>query len=325
VTNLIKMAGRALYVLLTAAAVATADMRAPLPGTVNDIEGQATIDGEDLSASSAGQAVVDANRVLDTGRGKVELLLTPGAFLRVGDGSELRMVSPNAPKVAFELVKGGAILEIDQLSKGVTFSLPMDGATANIAQPGLYLLAADQGSVGVLAGETAVYQGAAHLTLKKGHGVFLLAGQRLKSQDLDMYAIQNEPLYLWSRLRGAYMAQANVQADQAILAAGGTDDAAWFWDASFDCYAFLPLSGIEYSPFGWGFSAPGVVGKAPNPIHYPIPIRKPKPKPLSAAGRVSSARTARSGGGSDNGHTGGGSHFSGGGGHTGGGGGGGRR
>jgi hypothetical protein len=107
VTNLIKMAGRALYVLLTAAAVATADMRAPLPGTVNDIEGQATIDGEDLSASSAGQAVVDANRVLDTGRGKVELLLTPGAFLRVGDGSELRMVSPNAPKVAFELVKGG--------------------------------------------------------------------------------------------------------------------------------------------------------------------------------------------------------------------------
>lgn len=321
-TSVTKMSGGALYVLLTAAAVATADMRAPLPGAVNDVEGQATLNGEDLSASSAGQAAVAANQVLDTGHGKVELLLAPGVFLRVGDGSELRMISPYAPKVALELVKGGAILEVDQFSKGITFSFLMDGATANIAKPGLYLLAADQRSVGVLAGEAAVYQGNSHLTLKTGRGVFLLAGQRLKSQDLDPYAIQNEPLYIWSRLRSGYMAQANIDADQAILAAGGTYDAEWFWDTSFDCYAFLPLSGIEYSPFGWGFSSPGVVGKAPNPIHYPIPIQRPKPKPLSAAGRVSSARPARSGGGSNSGRTAGGGHFNGGGGHMGGGGGG---
>ena len=66
---------------------------------------------------------------------------------------------------------------------------------------------------------------------------------------------------IWSRLRSAYLAQANVQAAQAILAGGGAYDAGWYWDTSFDCYAFLPVGGIQYSPFGWGFSAPGVVEK----------------------------------------------------------------
>jgi uncharacterized membrane protein YgcG len=168
--------------------------------------------------------------------------------------------------------------------------------------------------------EAAVYQGNSHLTLKKVHVVFPLAGQPLKSRDLDIYAMEHEPLYIWSRLRSAYLAQANVHAAQAILAGGGAYDPGWFWDTAFDCYAFLPASGIQYSPFVWGFSAPGVVGKAPHPIHYPIPIRGPKPKPLSAGARASSAKPARSGGGF-NAHTGGGRHVGGGGGHIGGGGG----
>lgn len=163
---------------------------------MNDVEGQATLNGEDLLASSAGQAAIGANQVLDTARGKVELLLTPGVFLRVGNNSELRMVSPHAPRVAFELVKGGAILEVDQSFEGVAFSVLMDGATAGITKAGLYLFGADQRSMGVLAGEAAVSQGKAHLTPKTGHGVFLLAGQRLKPQNLNMDAMQNEPFNL---------------------------------------------------------------------------------------------------------------------------------
>jgi len=321
-TSLPKTVGRAMSILLMAAAVVAAGATMPLPGTVNYLEGQVTLNGEPLPESAAGQAAVQTNQVLDTAQGMVELLLTPGVVLRVGSSSELRMVAPDAPNIAFELVKGGAILEVDQSFKGVTFSVLMDGATVNIAKPGLYFLGADQPGIGVLAGEAAVYQGSAHLTLKKGHGVFLLAGPRLKSQNLDMYAMENEPLYVWSNMRSAYLAQANIQAAQAILAGGGLYDAGWYWDAFFDCYAFLPISGIQYSPFGWGFSAPGVVAKVPYPIRYPIPIRRPKPTPQSAAlsrakiGRASSATMARSGGGSHSGNIGGGGgHMGGGGGH----------
>jgi hypothetical protein len=154
-------------ILLMAAAVVAAGATMPLPGTVNYLEGQVTLNGEPLPESAAGQAAVQTNQVLDTAQGMVELLLTPGVVLRVGSSSELRMVAPDAPNIAFELVKGGAILEVDQSFKGVTFSVLMDGATVDIAKPGLYFLGADQPGIGVLAGEAAVYQGSAHLTLKR--------------------------------------------------------------------------------------------------------------------------------------------------------------
>jgi hypothetical protein len=240
---------------------------------VNYVEGQATLNGESLPESSAGSVAVETNQVLDTAHGKAELLLTPGVFLRLGDDSELRMVSPGPPSVAFDLVKGGAILEVDQLFKGVHLSVLMDGSTTNITKQGLYVFGADQRRIGVLAEEAAVYQGNAHLTLKKGHGVLLLSGHML-----------NDPLYVWSETRSAYQAQANIQAAQTIVAGGGSYDAGWYWDAFVDCYAFLPASGILYSPFGWGFYAPGDVAKAPHQIRYPIPIvRGPRSKTLLAS------------------------------------------
>ena len=318
-THLRKTIGRAMFVLLTTAALAAANTTTPLPGTVNYVLGQATLNGESLSQSFAGSVAVQTNQLLDTGQGKVELLLTPGVFLRLGPDGELRMVSPDAPSVAFEVVKGEAILEAAQLFKGVRLSVLMDGSTTNITKPGLYVFDADRRGIGVLAGEAVVYQGNAHVTLKIGHGLLVFAGQPLKSRKLDMAVMENDPLFIWSRQRSGFQAMANVQADQAILAGPGDYDGEWYWDVALDCYAFLPLDGIVWSPFGWGFSAPVVVKKAPNPIHYPIPIvRGPKgPALLASVSRATSA-SAHSGGRSISSHTGGG-----GGGHIGGGGGGG--
>ncbi len=330
-TTLLRTSGRAVSILLTAAALAAANTTVPPPGTVNYVEGQASLNGEMIEESSAGPNAVAPNQVLDTARGKVELLLTPGAFLRLGDGSELRIVSTEAPNIQFELVKGGAILEAGQFFKGISFAVLMDGATINITKEGLYLFAADQHSVGVLDGEAVVYQGNAHITLKKGHGAFLIAGQLLKSQNLDVDAISNEPLMVWSSARSAYQAQAGIQASQAIIAGGGPYDSGWFWDTSLDCFAFVPFGGIGYNLFGWGFYAPVAGGNSPHPIHYPIPgPRKPrKPNPPSAALNRAANTRASSAKAASTGHTnsGGGVHFGGGGGggHMGGGGGGGHR
>ena len=326
-TSARKTVGWAIVVLLAGTALATADTAMPLPGMVNYVEGQVTLDGENLSASSAGRATVGTNQVLDIAQGRVELLLTPGVFLRVGNNSELRMVSTEAPGVAFELVKGGAILEADQLSKGAGLSVLMDGSTTHFAKPGLYAFGATERGMGALAGEATVDFGNAHLTLKQGHGVYLLPGQPLKALTVNMAGMENEPLYIWSQTRSLYQAQANIEAAQAVLAGGGIYDAGWYWDDPWDCFAFLPASGIVYGPFGWGFSAPGVVAKVPHPIAYPVPIvHPPKWKALltsashSTGGHAASGTSARSGGGSGGGHASGGGS---GGGHVGGGGGGG--
>lgn len=64
-----------------------------VPGTLNYIEGWVVLDGHQLPAKSVNTTVLEVNQMLDTKQGKAELLLIPGAFLRIGDQSRIRMVS----------------------------------------------------------------------------------------------------------------------------------------------------------------------------------------------------------------------------------------
>jgi hypothetical protein len=51
------------------------------PGTINYVEGQATINGQMLTAKSVGSAEVAQGQTVSTTNGKVEILMTPGVFL----------------------------------------------------------------------------------------------------------------------------------------------------------------------------------------------------------------------------------------------------
>src|SRR5205823_11016075 len=65
------------------------------PGAVNYIEGHAFLNGQPLSDKGLRSTFLNANDTLSTDLGKAEILLTPGVFLRIGDNSEIRMVSPS--------------------------------------------------------------------------------------------------------------------------------------------------------------------------------------------------------------------------------------
>src|ERR1700722_16324868 len=64
-----------------------------LPGTVNYLEGQVSINGTAVMADEIGKAHVATDQLLATGSGKAEVLLAPGTFVRVGDNSRIRMDS----------------------------------------------------------------------------------------------------------------------------------------------------------------------------------------------------------------------------------------
>src|SRR5579872_7485131 len=93
-------------VFATAALALAKPTTMPPPGTVNYVEGQAALNGQDLPANAAGSAILGTNQVLDTGQGRAEVLLTPGVFFRLGDNSEVRMVSPGLVDTRIELLKG---------------------------------------------------------------------------------------------------------------------------------------------------------------------------------------------------------------------------
>jgi hypothetical protein len=229
----------------------------PVPGAVNYIEGQVSINGDQLSSKSVGSAEVDRNQVITTDQGKVELLLTPGVFLRLGDNSSLRMVSPSLTDTQVELQRGEAMLEVDQLYRENSIRLLEDGASAQILKKGVYEFNADQQRVAVYDGQAQVAKEDQSLKLKKGKQTKL--GERLRATKFDRS--YEDPLYAWSSLRSQYVAEGSAQYASAIYVNSGPWwGPGWYWNPYWSMYGFIPGAGILYSPFGWGFYSPWAIG-----------------------------------------------------------------
>src|SRR3954452_2011975 len=103
--SLLKTPARVIGTLFAAALLASASGAVARPGTVNYAEGQVTLDGQSIGAKGLGSTEVSPGHVLQTDRGKAEMLLTPGAFLRLGENSSVRMVSPSLTETRVELLK----------------------------------------------------------------------------------------------------------------------------------------------------------------------------------------------------------------------------
>ncbi|WP_433984262.1 hypothetical protein RBB78_04205 [Tunturiibacter empetritectus] len=85
------------------------------PGTLNYVEGQASIDGRQVTAHSVGQAEVEPGQYLATADGKAEMLLTPGVFLRLDKNSTVKMIKPDLTHTEVSVEQGRAEVEADQL------------------------------------------------------------------------------------------------------------------------------------------------------------------------------------------------------------------
>src|SRR5579863_8793891 len=109
-----------------------------IPGTLNYVEGQVTVAGQTVTSHSVGSVQVEPNQVLETGQGRAELLLTPGVFLRVGDNSAVRLVSPELANTRVEVLRGQAIVEVTELFKDNNLWIAMNGTSTRLDKEGLY-------------------------------------------------------------------------------------------------------------------------------------------------------------------------------------------
>src|SRR5690242_13801750 len=82
-----------LVVALVASAQSPATVSSAIPGSINYIEGQASVGMYPIAPDQMGAVRVDMGQVLSTGEGKAEMLLTPGVFLRVGHHSAVSMIA----------------------------------------------------------------------------------------------------------------------------------------------------------------------------------------------------------------------------------------
>jgi len=241
--------------------------QAPPPGTVNYVEGQASVDGQLMNAKSIGMPL-GAGQMISTQNGRVEMLLTPGIFYRLAPNSAAQMVSPAMANTALLLERGRSLMEVAELHKENNLRVNMGPASTQMLKPGLYDFDANAGRVRVFDGEALVQVNGQDIKVKSGHELDLRNRGKLKTHGFDQKAHQDD-FYRWASLRSSYMAQANADAARryasgGVMAAGGPwYGAGWYWDPWFDSYAFIPGDGIFYSPFGWGFYSPWLASGAP--------------------------------------------------------------
>lgn len=228
------------------------------PGTINYVEGQATINGQILGNRSAGGAELGPGQTLTTNNGNVEVLLTPGVFLRLGKESAVTMVSPDLTRTEVQLDRGRAEVEVDQIYKQNDLLVDQGPAQVKLLKNGLYEFDAAANEVRVFDGEAAVSpsQTATKWINVKGHHELAITGEQMKPRSFDPEEAANQdPLYNWSKLRADYLGQANLTLAQEYAGDAGFYPG-WFWDPAMYAYTWLPGDGLFWSPFGFGFYSP---------------------------------------------------------------------
>jgi len=232
-----------------------------VPGTVNYVEGQVTVAGQTVTPRSLGGVQIQPNQILETGQGLAEVLLTPGVFLRVGDNSAVRLVSPDLANTRVEVLRGQAIVEVTELFKDNNLWVLMNGASTRLDKQGLYAFNANTQLVQVFDGKATVDQDDHHKDIDKGHELALNANWKVAHFDMKAQAAQ-DPLYAWSNLRSEYEAEASMQSARNIFVSGWPYwyGPGWYWNPYWDMYGFIPGDGIWFSPFGYPFYSPWVVG-----------------------------------------------------------------
>ncbi|MGB8062095.1 MAG: FecR domain-containing protein [Candidatus Sulfotelmatobacter sp.] len=238
-----------------------------MPGTLNYVEGQASMGEQALNSKSVGTADLENGQVLETGNGKAEMLLTPGVYLRLGSNSSVKMVSNSLTNTQVSLRQGEAMLEVDDLYKENFIHISQPGADTRVVKTGLYDFNANDQLVRVFDGKAIVSADDRNTTVKKGREVALNSA-RLKATHFNKKELtQNNDLYRWSSLRSEYLSEANIDEAQAYYANGwygpGWWGPGWYWDSWFDGFTFLPGDGFFYNPFGWGFYSPLMAWDAP--------------------------------------------------------------
>jgi len=268
-TSLVAVAGLVLAMSLSGPVWGQTQNSHPArPGSINYVEGQASIGNEPVSPNSVGSLELDKGQSVTTQAGKVEILLTPGVFLRVAENSTVKMISPGLANTVVELDKGRAMVEVLDIHKENNIQIDQNDVSTKLLKNGLYDFDADHEQIRVFKGTAQVHAKDQNIKLTGEHELALNTSGKLKAREFDTRQYEDD-FFRWSALRSGYLSEAAVDQARVYIGPGptwygpGWYGAGWYWDPWFGVWTFLPADGIFYSPFGWGFYSPIFVYRSP--------------------------------------------------------------
>jgi hypothetical protein len=219
---------------LSTPAVFKSFLNSPKAGFVNAVQGEVNVHQSDT---------VKSDQPVQTGPASyVELLLRPGAFMRVDENSSVIIESNTTNDVVVKVTSGSALIENVVPEERLPIRVNIGGVKSLIAMPGLYRFTSDTGRVidGVLR------------IGKNGEAVFdgmevKIVDKMYETKDVKEDDASPTGLDAWSRQRSQILAKANFRADYAdstpnfyLFLADKSFNAAWIYSPLIDGITFIP-------------------------------------------------------------------------------------
>jgi hypothetical protein len=227
-------------------------------GLLNKVEGQVNLEGKSIEPKFGEFPEMKNGQTLATEDGRAEVLLTPGAFLRVNENSSFQMINNKLADTRVKVLTGTVLLELAEILPQNGITLLYGDASITILKKGLYRIDCEPTArLRVYDGEAQVTSGDDSLTAKRGREVAL--GAVLSASNFDPKV--TDEFYRWASRRSEDVAQANVSSAKA---ANGFTSSSWNYNPWFGLYTYIPYNGIYWSPFGYGYYSPYAV----NYLYY---------------------------------------------------------
>jgi uncharacterized membrane protein YgcG len=230
-------------------------------GGINAITGQADVhargesDWQQLSITDDLDA---GDRVRTANDGRVEILLNPGSYLRVGGDSEVELLNNTLENLEVRLLRGTAIVEAtgaDDLELNINISTPHTKLA--IVRHGLYRLNVVPGdATELIVRKGKVILSDSHTKVKGGNKVVFSATNVSVAKLTKEEKKVKEGIDNWSQERGQTLAKANRRISDRMLTSAfssyrnwdpfSRSFGLWFYNSRVGCYTFLPFY------YGWG-------------------------------------------------------------------------
>jgi hypothetical protein len=232
-------------------------------GLLNKVEGQVNLEGKSVEPKFGEFPEMKNGQTLATEDGRAEVLLTPGAFLRVNENSSFQMINNKLADTRVKVLTGTALLELAEILPQNGITLLYGDTSITILKKGLYRIDCEPTPrLRVYDGEARVSLGDDSLVAKRGREVAL--GAVLSASNFDPKV--TDEFYRWASRRSEDIAQANVSSAKA---ANGFTSSSWSYNPWFGLYTYIPYNGIYWSPFGYGYYSPYAVNYLYNyPGYY---------------------------------------------------------
>src|SRR5260370_13857929 len=167
-------------VLSTLAVVAVLPVRADgqsvistRSGLVHFFEGAVCLGDQPLEPRFGRFPTIAQGSELRTAKGRAEVLLTPGVFLRLGEGSSIRMVANVLSDTRVGLLTGSVLVDSAEPSPGTSVTLVTKDWNVDFRQKGIYRIEAEPPRLWVQQGTAEVSSGDTGAPILVEHGMYL--------------------------------------------------------------------------------------------------------------------------------------------------------